>query len=102
MNNIKNNNSLPQTPEQKSLMGKLLRFCLTNKLVVGLLVLFTIVCGIMTAPFDWDGGGIIRKPIPVDAIPDIGENQQIVFTEWMGRSPQDVEDQGAGPSLCSV
>jgi Cu(I)/Ag(I) efflux system membrane protein CusA/SilA len=29
----------------------------------------------------------------VDAIPDIGENQQIVFTEWMGRSPQDVEDQ---------
>jgi len=25
--------------------------------------------------------------VPVDAIPDIGENQQIVFTEWMGRSP---------------
>jgi len=29
----------------------------------------------------------------VDAIPDIGENQQIVFTRWPGRSPQDVEDQ---------
>ena len=31
--------------------------------------------------------------MPVDAIPDLGENQQIVFTEWMGRSPQDIEDQ---------
>jgi Cu(I)/Ag(I) efflux system membrane protein CusA/SilA len=31
--------------------------------------------------------------VPVDAIPDIGENQQIVFTEWMGQSPQDIEDQ---------
>ena len=31
--------------------------------------------------------------MPVDAIPDIGETKQIVFTEWMGRSPQDIEDQ---------
>jgi Cu/Ag efflux pump CusA len=30
---------------------------------------------------------------PKDAIPDISENQVIVSTEWMGRSPQDVEDQ---------
>ena len=33
----------------------------------------------------------------MDAIPDIGENQQIVFTEWPGRSPQDVEDQVTYP-----
>ena len=32
-------------------------------------------------------------PVAVDAIPDIGENQQIVFTKWAGRSPQDIEDQ---------
>src|SRR5690606_21113217 len=32
-----------------------------------------------------------------DAIPDIGENQQIVFTEWPGRSPRDVEDQISYP-----
>ncbi|MCA1759037.1 MAG: efflux RND transporter permease subunit, partial [Bacteroidales bacterium] len=32
-----------------------------------------------------------------DAIPDIGENQQIVFTGWMGRSPQDIEDQISYP-----
>jgi len=30
---------------------------------------------------------------PIDAIPDIGENQQIVFSEWAGRSPKDIEDQ---------
>ena len=52
-----------------------------------------IVWGLMVAPFDWDLGGLPRDPVPVDAIPDIGENQQIVFTQWMGRSPQDVEDQ---------
>ncbi len=31
--------------------------------------------------------------MPVDAIPDLSENQVIVFTDWMGRSPQEVEDQ---------
>ena len=42
-----------------------------------------IAAGIFVAPFDWDVGGIERNPVAVDAIPDIGENQQIVFTEWM-------------------
>ncbi len=86
-----------QTAEQKSGIGRLLRFCLTNKLVVGMFVLAVIVAGIVVAPFDWKIGGITRYPVPVDAIPDIGENQQIVFTEWMGRSPQDVEDQISYP-----
>src|SRR5690242_2064567 len=30
---------------------------------------------------------------PVDAIPDLSENQVIVFTDWMGRSPREIEDQ---------
>src|SRR5439155_14331054 len=30
---------------------------------------------------------------PVDAVPDLGENQVIVFTDWMGRSPREIEDQ---------
>ncbi len=94
--------SLEQTAEQKSLMGKLLWFCLTNKLVIGLLVVFVIFWGIIVAPFDWEVGGLIRKPVPVDAIPDIGENQQIVFTEWMGRSPEDVEDQISYPLTVSL
>lgn len=37
------------------------------------------------------------KTANIDAIPDIGENQQIVFTSWQGRSPQDVEDQVTYP-----
>ena len=85
------------TTEQQSWLGRLLRFCLTNKLVVFLVVIFTIGWGIMVAPFDWDIEMAPRRPIPVDAIPDIGENQQIVFTEWMGRSPQDMEDQISYP-----
>jgi Cu(I)/Ag(I) efflux system membrane protein CusA/SilA len=34
---------------------------------------------------------------PVDAIPDLGENQVIVFTDWMGRSPKEVQDQVTYP-----
>ena len=90
------------TAEQKSLMGRLQLFCLTNKLVVALVVLFAIGWGIIVAPFDWEVGGLMRRPVPVDAIPDIGENQQIVFTAWMGRSPQDVEDQISYPLTVSL
>ena len=95
-------NYLEPTPEQRSLVGRLLRFCLTNKLVISLMVLFIIAAGFYVAPFDWHLGGIERNPVPVDAIPDIGENQQIVFTEWMGRSPQDVEDQISYPLTISL
>src|SRR5215471_14444796 len=34
---------------------------------------------------------------PVDAIPDLSENQVIVFADWMGRSPREVEDQVTYP-----
>jgi len=86
-----------QTPEQRSLVGRLIGFCLNNRLVVVLFTLAVIFAGILFAPFGWEVGGIERHPVPVDAIPDIGENQQIVFTQWMGRSPQDVEDQISYP-----
>jgi Cu(I)/Ag(I) efflux system membrane protein CusA/SilA len=85
------------TPEQSSLLGKMIRFCLQNKLIVFLFTLVLIISGILVAPFDWNFLKEVRRPIPVDAIPDIGENQQIVFTEWVGRSPQDVEDQLSYP-----
>lgn len=58
-----------------------------------MLFLTMVVWGLATAPFDWDIDFLPRDPVPVDAIPDIGDNQQIVFTEWPGRSPQDIEDQ---------
>ncbi len=85
------------TPEQESWIGKILGFCIYNKLVVGLIALFVIGWGIYVAPFDWQFAALRRNPVAVDAIPDIGENQQIVFTEWPGRSPQDVEDQVTYP-----
>ncbi len=74
-------------------MNRLVGFCLENKLVVILLVLLAGGWGAVVSPFDWQTGFLPRDPVPVDAIPDLGENQQIVFTEWAGRSPQDVEDQ---------
>jgi Cu(I)/Ag(I) efflux system membrane protein CusA/SilA len=39
------------------------------------------------------GGYCALTRTPVDAIPDIGEKQVIVFADWPGRSPQEVEDQ---------
>ena len=58
--------------------------------------------GIATAPFNWKSEWFPRDPVPVDAIPDIGENQQIVYTEWTGRSPQDIEDQISYPLTTSL
>ncbi|MDF1811273.1 MAG: efflux RND transporter permease subunit [Verrucomicrobiales bacterium] len=84
------------------LIGGLIRFCLENKLIVLLIAFMLLVWGALVAPFDWNFRGIPRDPVPVDAIPDIGENQQIIFTEWMGRSPQDVEDQITFPLTASL
>ncbi len=95
---MENSNNSPRP----SLLDKIIRFCLNNKMVVTLAMVFLIVWGIMVAPFDWDISFLPRDPVPVDAIPDIGENQQIVFTEWMGRSPQDVEDQITYPLTVSL
>jgi copper/silver efflux system protein len=83
-------------------LNRIIRFCLERKLIVAILCIGIIVWGLLVAPFDWEIGGLPRDPVPVDAIPDIGENQQIVFTEWMGRSPQDVEDQIGYPLTVSL
>ncbi|NMB06277.1 MAG: efflux RND transporter permease subunit, partial [Bacteroidales bacterium] len=59
------------------------------------------VWGISTAPFNWYSL-LPRDPVPVDAIPDLGDNQQIVATEWMGRSPKDIQDQITYPLTTSL
>ncbi|WP_425401113.1 efflux RND transporter permease subunit [Aeoliella sp.] len=79
------------------MIDRVIRFCLENKLIVSLIVIAVVGWGVLVAPFDWEVGALPRDPVPTDAIPDIGENQQIVFTRWMGRSPQDVEDQISYP-----
>lgn len=84
------------------MLDRIIRFFLENKLIVTLLIAIILFWGIIVAPFDWKFGGLPRDPVPVDAIPDIGENQQIVFTKWMGRSPRDVEDQLSYPLTVSL
>ncbi|MCB0853737.1 MAG: efflux RND transporter permease subunit, partial [Bacteroidetes bacterium] len=79
------------------MLSRYIRFFLENKLVAWLLLALFIGWGLVNAPFDFDLRWLPRDPVAVDAIPDIGENQQIVFTRWMGRSPQDVEDQISYP-----
>lgn len=74
-------------------MNKIIHFFLHNRFITVLLLLVLILWGMVTSPFNWDMGVLPKDPVPVDAIPDIGENQQIVFTQWPGRSPQDIEDQ---------
>ncbi|WP_158847347.1 efflux RND transporter permease subunit [Algibacter sp. L1A34] len=75
------------------MLNKIIKFLIENKIVSVLLLVLFIGWGTVNAPFNWDTGFLPSNPVAVDAIPDIGENQQIVFTKWDGRSPQDIEDQ---------
>ncbi len=94
--------SLPPSLPARGPLNSLIRFCLEQKLVVAIVLIGTLFWGVLVAPFDWDLGGLARDPVPVDAIPDIGENQQIVFTEWPGRSPQDIDDQISYPMTVAM
>ncbi len=60
----------------------LLDFCIRERLVV-------LMACLAVLAFGW----YATSAVPLDAIPDIGENQVIVLTQWPGRSPKDVEDQ---------
>lgn len=84
------------------MLNKIIRYFLDNKLVTALVILLFVGWGLVTSPFDWKTDFLPSDPVPVDAIPDIGENQQIVFTQWMGRSPQDIEDQITYPLTTSL
>lgn len=77
--------------------NRLVKYFLENRLFTVLLFAGFILLGVMYAPFDWNKGYLPGEPIAVDAIPDLGENQQIVATEWMGRSPKDIQDQVTYP-----
>ncbi|MGE0587716.1 MAG: efflux RND transporter permease subunit [Cyclobacteriaceae bacterium] len=84
------------------MLNKVIRYFLENKLVTFLLLIVFIGWGVVTSPFVWNKGFLPSDPVPVDAIPDLGENQQIVFADWPGRSPQDVEDQITYPLTASL
>ncbi|WP_139958832.1 efflux RND transporter permease subunit [Flavicella sediminum] len=84
------------------MLNKSIKFFIENKLVAVLLLVLFIGWGTVNSPFAWDTGFLPSNPVAVDAIPDIGENQQIVFTKWEGRSPQDIEDQITYPLTSSL
>ncbi len=59
-----------------------------------------IVLALVAGLFVW--GSFAVKNNPIDAIPDLSENQVIVFTEWMGRGPQLIEDQVTYPLVTNL
>ena len=73
------------------MIQKLIELSLRNRLVVLLVAAGLLVGGILS----------IEKN-PIDAIPDLSENQVIVFTEWMGRGPQIIEDQVTYPLVSNL
>lgn len=73
------------------MVERLISFSLRNRFVVLL---------VAACMFGW--GLYEVKHNPVDAIPDLSENQVIVFTEWMGRSPQVIEDQVTYPLVSNL
>jgi Cu(I)/Ag(I) efflux system membrane protein CusA/SilA len=64
------------------MIERIIEFSIRNRFVVILAVLGVVIWGVYA---------VINTP--VDAIPDLSENQVIVFTDWMGRSPKEIEDQ---------
>jgi len=73
------------------MVQKLIELALRNRLSV------LLIAGCL---FAW--GIYSVKQNPIDAIPDLSENQVIVFTEWMGRSPQVIEDQVTYPLVSNL
>ena len=73
------------------MVEKLITFSLKNRFIV-----LMISAGL----FGWGIYSVQQNPI--DAIPDLSENQVIVFTEWMGRSPQVIEDQVTYPLVSNL
>jgi len=73
------------------MVDRLISFSLQNRYVV------LLIAGIL---FIWGIYSVEKNPI--DAIPDVSENQVIVFTEWPGRSPQVIEDQVTYPLVSNL
>lgn len=70
---------------------------LEHRALAGLLCILVLVGGLWAAPFELGAIDELRSPVSVDALPELGEQQQIVFTAWPGHSPQDIEDQISYP-----
>ena len=73
------------------MIERIIDYCSRNKFIVILAYLTVIAFGIWAV-----------LTTPTDAIPDLSENQVIVYAEWMGRSPQTIEDQITFPLVTAL
>ncbi|MBX2812028.1 MAG: efflux RND transporter permease subunit [Myxococcales bacterium] len=87
------NTPVPRDAQPHNAWEFLIGWFINNQIIVFLFLTLLVGAGIYVMPFSFESSPVVRAPLPVDAIPDMGENQQIVFTEWQGRSPRDIEDQ---------
>ncbi len=79
------------TKGRLSMIGKLIEYALRYRALVVLSSIVLLIASFFAICYG-----------KIDAIPDIGENQQIVFTEWPGRSPKDIEEQVTYPLSISM
>lgn len=84
------------------MLNTIIKYFLNNRIITILLLIVVVIGGLITAPFNWHQNLLPSDPVPVDAIPNIGDNQQIVATEWMGRSPKDIQEQITYPLTTSL
>ena len=75
------------------MLNRLITYLVRHKLIALAIMITFMAWGLVSVPFDYDTAFIGSHSVAVDAIPNLGDNQQIVFTEWEGQSPQDIEDQ---------
>ena len=71
---------------------------LTRRPLVLLIGSLCLIAGYLTAPFEGlnelvPSWGELRSPVRVDALPPLGENQQVLIARWDGRAPEEVEEQ---------
>lgn len=79
------------------MLEKTIKFFIRNKIVALSLLFLLCLWGLYHAPFQFHQDIFPSDPVAVDAIPDIGENQQILYTEWKGQSPEEIENQVTYP-----
>src|SRR5438552_5180973 len=76
----------PATTGGSTMIERIIEYSIRNRFLVLVVAAALAVAGVYAT-----------LNTPVDAIPDLSENQVIVFTDWMGRSPKEIEDQVTYP-----
>ncbi|MBI5838200.1 MAG: efflux RND transporter permease subunit [Candidatus Eisenbacteria bacterium] len=73
------------------MIGRIIEYCATHRMLVFIVTAFVVA-----------GSYFAVRSVPLDAIPDLSDPQVIVWTEWMGRSPDLVEDQVTYPIVSAL